>query len=176
MDPTLCCKAPQWEVNRSGASGGGVRRGGERRTPGSPGLSGRSRCKDRSAPPRAGPPPGPRHKMPFAACGAESASGGAGPRRREWPGPPSPPPGRGDSGDTQEPGTRYGLARPVSEERGGGAACVGSRGDCPVRHGVSPSPIAALAAAVLWLYEWEQLCCGIGALATGFGFESGRSY
>lgn len=107
-------------------------------------------------------------------CGVCERRGRAAPQGMA--GTPLTPPGRGDSGDTQEPGTRYGLARPVSEERGGGAACVGSRGDCPVRHGVSPSPIAALAAAVLWLYEWEQLCCGIGTLATGFGFESGRSY
>lgn len=148
-------------AGRAAAGCGGAASGGllaPRASAGGPGV--------RTARPRRVParPPGPATKC--LSRHAVRSLRAAGPGRAAGNGRDPPhPPGRGDSGDTQAPGTRYGLARPVSEERGGGAACVGSRGDCPVRHGVSPSPIAALAAAVLWLYEWEQLCCGIGTLA-----------
>lgn len=112
MDPTLCCEAPQWEVNRSGASGGGAAGspGHPRPAPAAPAAKRRPRPAERRRPAGAAsgegraagspspPPPLPR-EPPVSGRSTPALGGGRGGERRPRKGS-----GSGSASGTSRPG------------------------------------------------------------------------
>lgn len=106
MDPTLCCEAPQWEVNRSGASGGRAAGspGHPRPAPDAPAAERRPQPAEQRRPAGAGP------RGPPASAPSPPGAAGVRPLRTALGG------GRGASGG---PARGAGLAAPSGTSRSG---------------------------------------------------------